>query len=58
MKKASGIMREEYNELDNKYNECKKELECLQKKEENATAKFNAAKLKMKRRHDSIVQAL
>lgn len=58
MKKASGIMREEYNELERKHNECVKELERCQAKEEEVATQVEAVKMRMKKRQGDVVKAL
>ena len=44
VKKASGIMRDEYNQLELRYIDCAEEVERLLKKEEDVGDKVEAVK--------------
>ena len=58
MKKASGILRDEYNELEKKYNDCKNQLYKHQANEEEVANTVNAVKLKMRKRQNGIIKAV
>ena len=58
MKKASGIMRDEFNELERKYNNCREQLEKYQRNHDEIATKVDTVKTKMRKRHDEVLKAL